>query len=69
MGKSTSINPTTGQTIKTYNHLTDTQLTARIETANEAYQSWKSTSFVYRISANGRYIGHYALEFSFLSSD
>lgn len=48
MGKSTSINPTTGQTIKTYNHLTDTQLTARIETANEAYQSWKSTSFEHR---------------------
>lgn len=38
-------NPYTGETTKTFDTLTDTELEAKLAKAHEAYQSWSKTSF------------------------
>lgn len=43
-----SINPTTGQCIKHYNPISDTEASAIINTAYEAYKHWRTTSFAER---------------------
>lgn len=45
MATLTSINPYNGETNATYETLTDDGIIAKIETAHEAFQSWKNTSF------------------------
>src|SRR5439155_23731600 len=41
----TSINPATGKTIKTYDEMTPEQAAAAVAQANEAWRTWRETSF------------------------
>ena len=43
-----SINPNTGETLKSFNPLTDAQLERLITTAENCFQSWKKTSYAAR---------------------
>ncbi|MCA9013384.1 MAG: NAD-dependent succinate-semialdehyde dehydrogenase [Planctomycetaceae bacterium] len=40
-----SVNPTTGETLKSYTALTKAQIDSAIETAHDAYIQWKETTF------------------------
>ena len=44
----TVINPTTGETIKTYRELAPEETAAAVEQAHEAYVSWRKTGFSHR---------------------
>lgn len=40
-----SINPATGELMKEYNYITEAELETKISKANEAFKTWKKTSF------------------------
>ncbi len=44
----TSINPTSGQTIKSYSEMSSEEISQIISLANDAFKNWKETSFIYR---------------------
>jgi succinate-semialdehyde dehydrogenase/glutarate-semialdehyde dehydrogenase len=46
-----SINPTTGETLATFESLTDAELEAKVARAAEAFRAWRRTSFAERAAA------------------
>jgi len=40
-----TINPTTGETLKTFEPLNDTEIAAKLDLAGETYQQYRHTSF------------------------
>jgi len=43
-----SINPATGETLRTFEPLQDTQLDEKLESAAQAFQQYRRTSFILR---------------------
>ncbi|MCM3879603.1 MAG: NAD-dependent succinate-semialdehyde dehydrogenase [Vicinamibacterales bacterium] len=48
MAKMTSVNPATGEAIKTYDEMTPGQVSAAIDQAHEAWKAWRTEPFVKR---------------------
>jgi succinate-semialdehyde dehydrogenase/glutarate-semialdehyde dehydrogenase len=49
-----SVNPNSGEMVKTFRELTDEQLEEKISTAAKTYQSWKKTSYAHRAAIVSR---------------